>query len=204
MSSTAHPESRASGNEAAISGRRLANDEIARVGSSLDDLDEGHQFEFLCECGDLSCSEFVRMTVAEYRASSPGSIVGHHVSRAMRAPSKSQRPVPDAAALAAANEHIFLHVRDSDDGKQQWEFLCECGGNDCDERVVLTLDAYIALHDHGEAVLANGHKRSQLERARRLRDDAWAVRRQAVHQVNRAIENLHISREFQESDEARS
>ena len=77
MSSTAFPQSWAYGVGAAISVRRFANDEIARVGSSLDDLDEGHRFEFLCECGDLSCTRLVRMTVAEYRASAPGSVVGH-------------------------------------------------------------------------------------------------------------------------------
>jgi hypothetical protein len=79
MSSQASPQSRAPDVGASISVRRFANDEIARVGSSLDNLDEGHQFEFLCECGDLSCSQFARMTIAEYRASSPGSVVGHPV-----------------------------------------------------------------------------------------------------------------------------
>jgi hypothetical protein len=81
MSSTVSPQSRAPGIGAAISVRHFANNEIARVASSLDDLDEGHQFEFLCECGDLDCGEFVRMTVADYRAASPGSVVGHPVIR---------------------------------------------------------------------------------------------------------------------------
>lgn len=85
MSSTASPQSRASGIGATISVRRFANDEIARVGSSLDDLDEGHRFEFLCECGDLACSQFARMTIAEYRASPPGSVVGHPVPGGLHA-----------------------------------------------------------------------------------------------------------------------
>ena len=79
MSSTAFPQIQAPGVGAAISVRRFANDEIARVGGSLDDLPGGHQFEFLCECGDLSCNRFARMTAAEYRASAPGSVVGHPV-----------------------------------------------------------------------------------------------------------------------------
>ena len=78
MSSTAHPQSRAPGIGAAISIRRFANEEVARVGSRLD-ADEGNQFEFLCECGDLSCNRLVRLTIAEYRALPPGSVVGHPV-----------------------------------------------------------------------------------------------------------------------------
>jgi hypothetical protein len=186
MSSTASPQSRAPGVGAAISVRRFANDEIARVGSSLDDLGEGHRFEFLCECGDLSCSQFAKMTVAEYRASSPGSVVAHPVPGGILGPLASRRPTPDADTLAAANAHIYRHVRDSDDGEQEWEFLCECGRDDCDERVLLTIDAYIALHDQGAAVLADGHQRSEVERARALCEDAEALKSQAVQQVKRA------------------
>jgi hypothetical protein len=78
-SSTAFPQSRAPGGGVAISIRRFVNEEIARVVSSLDDLEEGHQFEFLCECGDPSCNQLARMTVAQYRALAPGYVVGHPV-----------------------------------------------------------------------------------------------------------------------------
>lgn len=200
MSSTAHSESRAPGLRAAVWVRRLANDEVARVASSRDG-DEGKQFGFFCECGDLACTQVVTMTVAEYRRSSPGSVVDHPVAGGVRVRSISQPPMPDAATLAAANEHILLHVRDSGDGRQEWEFVCECGGEDCHERVYLTTDAYIALHDHGKAVLADRHHVDQVERARRLRANAEAVQRQASHQVNRAIENQRVSSEFLESDE---
>ena len=199
MSSTVHPDRRAPSIDAAISVRRFANNEIARVGSTLDDLDERHRFEFLCECGDLSCGQFVRMTVAEYRASLPGTVVGHPVSGGIGLPAMGERPMPDAATLAAANEHILIHVRDSDDGQQEWEFLCECGKEGCDERVLLGLDAYIALHDHGQAVLADGHQVSQVQRALRLRAEADALTRQAEHQVRRARRNLDSGR----SDERR-
>lgn len=63
-------------------------------------------------------------------------------------------------ALAEANENIFRSVRDSTDGELEWEFFCECGREDCHERVFLGLDAYVALRDHGGVVLANGHSRS--------------------------------------------
>lgn len=191
MSSTGSPQTRPPGVGAAISVRRFANEQIARVGRSLDDLDEGHRFEFLCECGDLSCGQLVRMTIEEYRAaSSPGSVVGHAVPGGIRVPDVNQPPTPDAATLAAANVHIFRHVRDADDGEREWEFVCECGREECDERVLLTIDAYIALHDHGDAVLADGHQLSQAQRARGLRDDAEALKHQATHQIKRAKENM--------------
>jgi hypothetical protein len=34
-------------------------------------------FQFLCECGDLTCRTLVKMTLADYRASTPGSVAGH-------------------------------------------------------------------------------------------------------------------------------
>ena len=64
--------------------------------------------------------------------------------------------------------------------------MCECDQEHCHEHVFLTLDAYIALHDHGKAVRADGHELGQVTRARRLRDDAEALKRQAHHQVKRA------------------
>jgi hypothetical protein len=39
------------------------------------DADEGSEFEFVCEFGDRH--GLVKMTLAEYRASAPGSVVGH-------------------------------------------------------------------------------------------------------------------------------
>lgn len=76
MITTAYPGRGESGTGAATSVRRLVNDEIARVAARLDG-DDGSVFDFLCECGDLRCRGIARMTLADYRASSPGSVVGH-------------------------------------------------------------------------------------------------------------------------------
>jgi hypothetical protein len=55
--------------------RRLVNDEILEISTRLDD--GSAMFEFICECGDLRCRAFAKMTLADYRASTPGSVVGH-------------------------------------------------------------------------------------------------------------------------------
>lgn len=164
MSFTTCHQSRAPGVGAAISVRRFANEEIARVGSSLDDLEWGDQFEFLCECGDLSCSHFVRLTVTEYRALSPGFVLGHSVSDEIRVPATSQPPMPDAATLA---------------------FLCECGQPHCQDHVELTLDAYVALHDAGSPVLAPGHLADPRARSQSTRQEAQALRAEA-QQIRRS------------------
>jgi len=40
--------------------------------------DEDAVREFVCECGDLSCSELVSLPLSTFdEASAPGSIVGH-------------------------------------------------------------------------------------------------------------------------------
>ena len=66
-------------------------------------------------------------------------------------------------------------VRDSITGEREWEFACECGRRDCDELVFLTLDEFAALHDGGDAVLAEGHRVNQVARARRLVEAARAL-----------------------------
>ena len=95
-----------------------------------------------------------------------------------------------SSALTEVNRNILLHLRDADDGELEWEFFCECGRESFHEHVFLTLDAFIELHDGGGAVLADGHHLSQVERARRLREDAEGLRAQAKHQVKRAKKNL--------------
>src|SRR5437764_3072809 len=91
-----------------------------------------------------------------------------------------------ASALTEVNRNILLHVQDADDGQLGWEFFCECGHDLCHEHVFLTLDAYAALRDGGGAALAEGHHLSQVDRARRLLEDAEGLRAQSKHQVHRA------------------
>ena len=100
----------------------------------------------------------------------------------MNAPPRSER-----------TEHLLRHVRHSTQGVQEWEFPCECGKTSCHEFVFLTLDAYTALHDDHRAVLADGHRLSQVARARRLGAEAEALRRQAEHQLARAMRNMRTS-----------
>jgi multidrug efflux pump subunit AcrA (membrane-fusion protein) len=99
--------------------------------------------------------------------------------------------------LNEVNLHILDAARESPSEALEWEFLCECGRDDCHEQVVLTLDAYGDLHSRGAAVLAPGHRPSQTKRARTLVADAEALRRQAQHQLNRAKKNLRRSRRLQ-------
>ena len=95
-----------------------------------------------------------------------------------------------SSALTEVNRNILLHVHDVDYGELEWEFFCECGHDLCHEQVFLTLDAFIAIRDRGDAVLAEGHRLSQVDRARRLREDAEGLRAQAKHQVARAKKNI--------------
>ena len=66
------------GAHSAVSLRRFVNDEIAQVATRLDP-DDRKQYEFICECGDLGCALTATLSVAEYHASPPGSVIGHPV-----------------------------------------------------------------------------------------------------------------------------
>ena len=79
-------------------------------------------------------------------------------------------------------------------GEDTWDFLCECGADDCQEWVTLRLAEYEAKQRADEAILAPGHRLSTGEqtrrKARRLVDDAKALEAQAEHQVKRAKRNV--------------
>ena len=68
-------------------------------------------------------------------------------------------------------------------------FTCECGKPDCLEGVLLDPDEYEALRAGGGCILAAGHHVSRAEDARRvarrLVEDAHALRAQAEHQQRR-------------------
>jgi hypothetical protein len=75
--------------------------------------------------------------------------------------------VKQGAHQTEANEHILRLVQDEVNGVREWEFMCECGHEGCHESVLLTLAAFVALRDGGEAVLAGGHHVSQVAHTRR-------------------------------------
>lgn len=76
MITTGYPPNESPGKEASVSVRRLVNDEIARIASRLAHP-ETDTFEFVCECGTLSCEKRVAMTLPEYRGLAPGSVIAH-------------------------------------------------------------------------------------------------------------------------------
>jgi hypothetical protein len=107
----------------------------------------------------------------------------------LRATGRRRRAIK-TAALVQVNQGILQVARESPSSEREWDFFCECGRKDCHEYVRLVLTAYVALHDSGEPVLADGHRLSAVERARRLRAEAEALQGQAEHQVTRAKKNL--------------
>ena len=100
-------------------------------------------------------------------------------------------------ARADVNRQVRLAVKRFDLSgldEQTWNFLCECGTDECQEWVTLRVSAYEAKQRVDEPILAPGHTLSQGQRtrrkARRLVDDAKALGAQAEHQVKRAKRNL--------------
>lgn len=75
MTATAYPPNESPGADGVVAVRRLVNDEIAQLAGRL--LDSEGEFEFMCECGGLSCVDRVSMTLVEYRTTAPGSVVAH-------------------------------------------------------------------------------------------------------------------------------
>jgi hypothetical protein len=64
------------GSDAGRAVRRLVNDEIQRIAARF--VDGGDStFEFLCECGDLSCRSAVQLTLAQYSTSTAGAVRAH-------------------------------------------------------------------------------------------------------------------------------
>ena len=60
----------------AVGVRRYVNTEIARIGSRFD-VGDAAEFDFLCECGSLVCKSVVKLTLADFDGSEPGSVVAH-------------------------------------------------------------------------------------------------------------------------------
>ena len=92
--------------------------------------------------------------------------------------------------LTEVNAHILEVATESVAVDEEWEFFCECGHPGCASQVGLTADAYELLRVAGGAILAPGHRFDARARSRALRDEALALRAQALHQVRRARKNL--------------
>jgi predicted DNA-binding protein (UPF0251 family) len=82
----------------------------------------------------------------------------------------------------------------SESDTDTWGFLCECGASECEEWVTLSVPDYEALRNADRPILAPGHAlvRQQRSRrtARRLVEEAQALRAQAELQLKRAARNL--------------
>jgi len=76
---------------------------------------------------------------------------------------------------------------------EAWGFFCECDSSHCREIVYLALSNYEELRDGGGSVLAQGHRDTR-RRAKRLQEEAAALRGQAQHasaRAAKAIERAH-------------
>ena len=100
-------------------------------------------------------------------------------------------------ARADVNRHVRMAVKRFDLSgldDDTWNFLCECGSDDCQWWVTLRVAAYEEMLRADEPILAPGHSLTRGQRsrrkARRLVDDARALEAQAEHQVKRAKRNL--------------
>jgi hypothetical protein len=98
---------------------------------------------------------------------------------------------------ADVNRQVRMAVKRfdiSDLAQETWDFLCECGSEQCQEWVTLHVAEYETLQRSDTPILAPGHTLSPGQRtrrkARRLVDDAKALKAQAEHQVERAKQNL--------------
>lgn len=62
--------------DAAVSIRRLVNTSIHDTAKRLA-VNGDTSFDFVCECGDLRCTELITLTLAEYERRHPGTVVAH-------------------------------------------------------------------------------------------------------------------------------
>ena len=69
------------------------------------------------------------------------------------------------SVLAEVNARIREVAERSTASGSEWEFMCECGRQGCDERVRLSLPAYEELLESRTAVLAPGHAQREKSRA---------------------------------------
>jgi len=96
--------------------------------------------------------------------------------------------------LAEVNARISEYAAGADVAGVTWEFVCECGALECQERISRSLDAFDELRQTDEPVLAEGHTLSRPQLARRLSqtliEDAASLSAEARQQVGRSRRGL--------------
>jgi len=60
-----------------VSIRRAVNDEVANLAQELGEQKDEDGPAFVCECGNPSCRATVRLTLIDYLACPPGSVLAH-------------------------------------------------------------------------------------------------------------------------------
>ena len=99
--------------------------------------------------------------------------------------------VNKADLLAEVNSNIRRVAADVDsDHDTVWDFVCECGSDDCFEQVGLPLARYDELKNADAALLAPGHPlrkaRDARQQAGELKEEATALRNEAQTQRRRS------------------
>lgn len=142
----------ASGRTGAVSIRRLVNDEILKAATPLDD--GAGVFEFICECGDLNCQSMVKMTLAEYLATTPGSVAGHSLPQSLP---QEARQSKDQAVFRSVNDRI-VELAETFSVEEQIEIICECANSGCIERIEVPVGEYTRVRGCPEWYLVTpGH-----------------------------------------------
>jgi hypothetical protein len=92
--------------------------------------------------------------------------------------------------LAEVNARISEYAASADVGGVTWEFVCECGAVECQERIQLSLAAYEEVRRRDAPILAEGHEVSRPQMARRrsqtLIEEATALNAEARQQLERS------------------
>ena len=99
--------------------------------------------------------------------------------------------VNKADLLGEVNTNIRRVAADVDsDHETVWDFVCECGSDDCFEQVRLQLARYDELRNTDAVLLAPGHPLTKAREARQqaeeLQEEATALRNQAQTQQRRS------------------
>ena len=99
--------------------------------------------------------------------------------------------------LAEVNARISEYAESADVGGVTWEFVCECGAVECQERISLSLVAFAELRGTDAPILAEGHElpRPQLARRRSqtLIEEATALNAEARQHVGHSRRALRGS-----------